>query len=871
MQNYSPKEIEPKWQKYWQKEGYHGRRQDPGGKKFYCLEMFPYPSGKLHMGHMRVYSIGDVLARFLTMKGYNVLHPMGWDAFGLPAENAAIENNTHPADWTLANIREMKRQQDSLGLSYDWDREVTSCLPDYYRWTQWLFLLLYKRGLAYKKKAAVNWCPDCRTVLANEQVENGGCWRCGSPVEPRDLEQWFLKITDYADRLLEDLDLLEGWPERVKVMQKNWIGRSDGARITFPVKGRDGEISVFTTRPDTIYGVTYMVLSPEHPLVDVLSRGNPEEREVKAFVRRVRGMSEISRTSAETEKEGVFTGSYAVNPINGREVPVLVGNYVLMSYGTGAVMGVPAHDQRDFLFAKKYRLPIREVIAPKAPGAGAGQEAGEEGADGRGSCCSSGNDSGSESGGGRGGDTGSSKSGEKVRGELEAAFEDYGILINSGPFDGMPSEEAIPRISTYFEEKGFGRPEVTYRLRDWLISRQRYWGAPIPIIYCEKCGPRPVPEDELPVELPYHVELGEGGQSPLARHREFLQAECPDCGGGATRETDTMDTFICSSWYFLRYCSPGYTEGPFAKKDVDYWMPVDQYIGGIEHAILHLMYARFFTKVLHDAGLTRAVEPFTRLLAQGMVNKDGAKMSKSKGNVVTPDEIIEKYGADTGRLFILFAAPPEKSLDWSDQGVEGCYRFLKRVWRLVQDYAALASEGRQGRDKDREFGPAEREAYYALHFALRKVTEDVEERYNFNTAVSAIMELVNSLYSYVNEAKNPNAALMQEALDTLVTMLAPFAPHICEELWQEALVREGSVHRRPWPRFNPEALVVEEVEVVVQVNGKVRGRITVPVGTGDEDLVAAARQEGRIAEYLAQGHLIKVISVPDKLLNLVIK
>ncbi len=849
MQNYNPKEIEPKWQEHWRDKDFHRTRQDPDREKFYCLEMFPYPSGKLHMGHMRVYSIGDVLARFLTMQGYNVLHPMGWDAFGLPAENAAIENRTHPADWTLANIKEMKRQQDALGLSYDWGREVTSCLPDYYRWTQWLFLLLYRRGLAYKKKAAVNWCPDCQTVLANEQVENGGCWRCGTAVEPRDLEQWFLKITDYADRLLEDLDLLEGWPERVKVMQRNWIGRSHGARITFPVKGHDAEISVFTTRPDTIYGVTYMVLSPEHPLVEVLSRGNPEEKEVKDFVRRVRGMSEISRTAAETEKEGVFTGAYAVNPVNSMEVPILVGNYVLMSYGTGAVMGVPAHDQRDFLFATRYGLPIREVIAP-APGEGAG---------GRGS-----GDVGDVGGVGVGGL-------RNARGELEAAFEDYGVMINSGPFDGMPSEEAIPKISEYFAEKGFGRPEVTYRLRDWLISRQRYWGAPIPIVYCGKCGARPVPEEELPVELPYDVDLGEGGQSPLARHQGFLQARCPDCGGAATRETDTMDTFICSSWYFLRFCSPDFAEGPFAPADVDYWMPVDQYIGGIEHAILHLMYARFFTKVLHDAGMTRAVEPFTRLLAQGMVNKDGAKMSKSKGNVVTPDEIIEKYGADTGRLFILFAAPPEKGLDWSDQGVEGCYRFLKRVWRLVQDYAPLAAAGREGRDREREFGPAEGEAYYALHFALRKVTEDVGERYNFNTAVSAIMELVNSLYAYVNGSPDPHAGLLREALEALVAMLAPFAPHICEELWQGALGGAGSVHQQPWPRFNPEALVVAEVEVVVQINGKVRGRITVLVGSGEEELVEAARREERIAGYLEKGRLVKVISVPDKLLNLVVK
>lgn len=826
MLNYNPKEIEPKWQKHWQTKGFHATRKDAGRKKFYCLEMFPYPSGKLHMGHMRVYSIGDVLARFLTMKGYNVLHPMGWDAFGLPAENAAIEHKTHPSDWTLANIAEMKRQQDSLGLSYDWNREVTSCLPDYYRWTQWLFLLLYKRGLAYKKKAAVNWCPDCQTVLANEQVENGGCWRCGTAVVPRDLEQWFLKITAYAERLLADLDLLEGWPERVKVMQRNWIGRSEGAEITFSVKGKDAEISVFTTRPDTIYGVTYMVLSPEHPLVHQLSSGGPEEKEVKAFVQKVAGLNDINRTSAETEKEGVFTGAYAINPVNGREVPILVGNYVLMSYGTGAVMGVPAHDQRDFLFAKKYGLPLQPVIAPEG--------------------------------------------GSLKAHTMHEAFEDYGILINSGSFDGMPSAEAIPAISAYFKEKGFGSPQVTYRLRDWLISRQRYWGAPIPMIYCETCGPKAVPEDQLPVQLPYDVDLRRGGQSPLARHQGFLQTKCPECGGAARRETDTMDTFICSSWYFMRYCSPTFSEGPFAAEDVDYWMPVDQYIGGIEHAILHLMYARFFTKVLHDAGLTKVVEPFTRLLAQGMVNKDGAKMSKSKGNVVTPDEIIAKYGADTGRLFILFASPPEKSLDWSDQGVEGCYRFLKRVWRLVMDYAPLVEEFKQGKSPGKAFGPAEKEAYYALHFALKKVTEDVGDRYNFNTAVSAIMELVNSLYGYVNDNPLPHGGLMKEALESLVSMLAPFAPHICEELWQ-VLGGPGSIHHQPWPVFDPKALVVAEVEVVVQINGKVRGRITVPVGTGQEELLALARRESKIEDYLQQGEILKVILVPDKLLNLVVK
>ncbi len=825
MKNYNFNGIEGKWQEYWQENNFCETKEDKNRKKFYCLEMFPYPSGKLHMGHMRVYSIGDVLARFLTMKGYNVLHPMGWDAFGLPAENAAIERGIHPSDWTYANIEEMKRQQRSLGLSYDWSREVTSCHPDYYRWSQWIFLLMYKRGLAYKKKASVNWCPDCQTVLANEQVENGACWRCSSVVEDRDLEQWFLKITDYADRLLDDLDVLEGWPERVKIMQRNWIGRSEGAEIIFRVKGSEEKISVFTTRPDTIFGVTYMVLSPEHPLVDKLVAGKEEETQVLEFAEKVKKMNELSRTSTETEKEGVFTGSYCINPVNGEEVPILVGNYVLMSYGTGAVMGVPAHDQRDFLFAHKYNLTIKVVISPK----------------------------GSEL---------------KVE-EMDEAYEEYGVLVNSAQFNGLTSEEAITNVTEHFEANGFGKGRITYRLRDWLISRQRYWGAPIPIVYCEKCGAKPVPEEQLPVELPYDVKLEKGGGSPLAKHEEFLKAQCPECGGTARRETDTMDTFICSSWYFFRYCSPGYKETPFAKEDVDNWMPVDQYIGGIEHAILHLMYARFFTKVLHDAGLTEAVEPFTRLLAQGMVNKDGAKMSKSKGNVVTPDEIIEQYGADTGRLFILFAAPPERGLDWNDQGVEGCYRFLKRVWRLVQENSEII-KGAAISNGTPNYGAKEKEVSFALHAALKKVTEDIEDRFNFNTAISAIMELVNSIYSYINEVEKPNSNLLAETLKNLVLMLAPFAPHIAEEMWRD-LGEKDSIHMQPWPQYNPEALKVDKVEVVVQINGKVRGRITVPTGAKEDEMLKAARGEEKIEKYLAEGEIRKVIAVPNKLLNLVVK
>ncbi len=825
MQKYNPGEIEQKWQNYWQKSNFFKSSEDKNRKKFYCLEMFPYPSGKLHMGHMRVYSIGDVLARFLTMRGYNVLHPMGWDAFGLPAENAAIERGVHPSDWTSSNIEEMKKQQKALGLSYDWEREVTTCDSDYYRWSQWLFLLLYRQGLAYRKKASVNWCSDCQTVLANEQVEDGACWRCGSSVTDRDLEQWFLKITAYADRLLEDLNLLDGWPERVKTMQQNWIGRSEGTEIQFPIRGLKEKISVFTTRADTVFGVTSMILAPEHPLVEKIIRGSSTQEQVRNFVESVKGLNERSRTTTEIEKEGVFTGGWAINPLNGSEIPILVGNYVLMTYGTGAVMGVPAHDQRDFLFASKYDLPVKVVVLPA--------------------------------------------DNKKLTAEsMTEAFEEYGILVNSGNFSGMSSKEAIQKITSYLKDTGQGDSQITYRLRDWLISRQRYWGAPIPIIYCEKCGVLPVPEEQLPVELPYDVQFKEGGGSPLAEHKGFLETSCPACGGAARRETDTMDTFICSSWYFLRYCSPDYQEAPFAGKDVDSWMPVDQYIGGIEHAILHLLYARFFTKVLYDAGLLGAKEPFTHLLAQGMVNKDGVKMSKSKGNVVTPDEIIEKYGADTGRLFILFASPPEKALDWNDQGVEGCYRFLKRVWRLVHDYSYLF-EGKQVESSSKKQEPLEKKLIFAVHAALKKVTEDIEKRFNFNTAISAIMELVNSLYAYVNEKDKPEPSLLKESFKQLLLMLAPFAPHMTEELWQK-IGEKTSIHLMPWSEHDPSALEVTEVEVVVQVNGKVRGRINVPAGTMAKELLSLARQEGKIQKYLENGEIRKIITVPDKLLNLVV-
>ncbi|MGI6097108.1 MAG: leucine--tRNA ligase [Dethiobacteria bacterium] len=825
MRAYNPKEIEPKWQKKWEEEDFYRTKTDPSRTKYYVLEMFPYPSGKLHMGHMRVYSIGDVLARFLRMRGYNVLHPMGWDAFGLPAENAAIENNVGPARWTSENISFMKKQQKSLGVSYDWEREVTTCNPDYYRWTQWLFLLFYKRGLAYKKKARVNWCPQCETVLANEQVEGGVCWRCSSTVEFRELEQWFLKITDYADRLLDDLELLEGWPERVKLMQKNWIGRSEGAEIAFRLKDFDEELRVFTTRSDTLFGVTYMVLAPEHPLVDKLVSGTEKEAEVREFVNKVKFENEISRTSAETEKIGVFTGRTCINPVNGEEVPILVGNYVLMSYGTGAVMGVPAHDERDFQFARKYNLPIRVVIQPE---------------------------------------------GEVLKEEtMTEAYTGPGRMVNSGQFNGLPNEEGINAVIAYLEKHNLGSRKVTYRLRDWLISRQRYWGAPIPIVYCEKCGIVPVPEDELPVILPTNITLKREGGSPLAGLEDFVWTECPRCGGKTRRETDTMDTFICSSWYFLRYASPKLDRAPFSREDVDYWMPVDQYIGGIEHAVLHLLYARFFMKVIYDAGLAKVQEPFKRLLAQGMVYKDGAKMSKSKGNVVSPDEIIEKYGADTGRLFILFASPPEKDLEWSDQGVEGCHRFLRRVWRLINENKHFVELNGKGTPFN---GEAEQKLRYHIHAAIKKVTEDIEERFNFNTAISAIMELVNATYSYLDKAAEgePDRRVIAEALKTIVILLAPFAPHITEEMWQ-LLGHKDSIHLQAWPDYDEEALRVEQVEVVVQINGKVRGRIMIPADADKEQMLAAAHGQERIRNLLAGKEILKEVTVPGKLVNIVVR
>ncbi len=825
-ERYDFKTIEPKWQTRWADQKIYAVPDAADKPKYYCLEMFPYPSGKLHMGHVRNYSIGDVVARYKTMQGFNVLHPMGWDAFGLPAENAAIKHGAmHPAQWTYENIATMREQLKQLGISYDWDREVATCHPGYYKWTQWLFLQLYHQGLAYKKKAAVNWCPSCATVLANEQVKDGGCERCKAVVERRELEQWFFKITDYADRLLDDLEKLPGWPDKVKIMQDNWIGRSEGAEITFTIDGMDESMTVFTTRPDTVFGVTYMVLAPEHPLVEKLIEGKPQAEDVRKLAASVRHQSELARTATETEKIGLFTGAYCINPVNGAKVPVLVANYVLMDYGTGAVMGVPAHDQRDFEFARKYNLPIRVVIQPE--GVALNPD------------------------------------------EMNEAYYGGGLMVNSGHFDGTPNEDGITAVTRYLDEKGLGHGLINYRLRDWLISRQRYWGAPIPIVYCEKCGTVPVPVQDLPVMLPMDVAFTPTGRSPLEEHAAFANATCPTCGGQAWRETDTMDTFMCSSWYYYRYTSPRDEDNAWDPASVRYWLPVDQYIGGVEHAILHLLYSRFFTKVLFDAGLVDNEEPFTNLLTQGMVLKDGTKMSKSKGNVVSPEDIIATYGADTARLFILFAAPPERDLEWSVQGVEGCYRFLNRVWRLVEPLGdSLAGVPLPGPGK---MSGVNGEMRRVTHVTIKRVTEDVGNRFNFNTAVSAIMELVNALYQYREVPEmDRDRGVMKEAVETLVVLLAPFGPHIAEELW-EVTGHAESVHSMPWPAYEPEAIQEDEVTIVVQINGKVRERMLVPANIKPDEMKELVMQQERVQELIAGKQVVKVIPVPGKLLNIVVK
>ena len=819
---YNFKKIEPRWQKIWaEKDAFHVT-EDPNKEKFYCLEMFPYPSGKLHMGHVRNYSIGDVLARYLHMNGKNVLHPIGFDSFGLPAENAAIKNQTHPAVWTSSNIAEMENQLRQLGFSYDWDREVCTYKEDYYRWMQWIFIQFYKHGLAYKKENPVNWCPSCQTVLANEQVVEGRCERCGTEVTKKSLSQWYLKITDYADRLLECLDTLPGWPEHVKTMQRNWIGRSEGTEVVYKLKGSDTPMPVFTTRVDTIFGATFMVISPEHPMVEELIAGSPEEENCRAYIEQAKKQSDIERTSTVKEKTGAFTGRYAINPATGEDIPIYLADYVLMGYGTGIVMGVPYGDQRDFDFAKKYDLPIIPVVDPHRD--------------------------------------------DIDINNLKEAFSDDGTVINSGKYNGMDNREAIKAMQKDFEEAGFAVPKVNFKLRDWLISRQRYWGTPIPMINCPDCGWVPEKEENLPVILPTDVEFTGKGESPIVTSKTFVDTVCPCCGKPAKREVDTMDTFLDSSWYELRYCDNKNDKAVWDREKADYWMNVDQYIGGVEHAILHLMYARFFCKFLHDIGLTKAEEPFQNLLTQGMVLKDGKKMSKSIGNVVSPEEIIEKYGADTARLFILFAAPPEKELEWSDTGVEGSYKFLGRVYRLVADMAELTAGIPKRYIPE---GKDDKQLAYILNNTIKRVSEDIQKRFNFNTAISAIMELVNEMYRY-KELEDINLGLLADATEKLVLMLAPFVPHIGEEMW-EGIGGEGLVYDAKWPEVDESMLVKDSVEIVVQINGKVREKAEVPAGLDKAGLEETVLAMDSVKALMEGKNVVKVIAVPGKLVNIVVK
>ncbi|MDY3240299.1 MAG: leucine--tRNA ligase [Anaerovoracaceae bacterium] len=824
-EKYNFKEIEQKWQKYWDENQCFKTVEDDSKEKYYCLEMFPYPSGKLHMGHVRNYSIGDVVARFKKMDGYNVLHPMGWDSFGLPAENAAIKHGIHPSKWTWDNISEMRNQLKQLGLSYDWDREVATCHEDYYKWMQWIFIQFYNRGLAYKKENPVNWCPSCQTVLANEQVVDGCCERCKSPVGKKNLSQWYLKITDYADRLLDNLDKLDGWPNKVKTMQRNWIGRSTGAEVDFAIKDDDRKMKIFTTRCDTLFGVTYMVMAPEHPYVMSLVEGTEYEQPVKDYLDKVQHMSEIERTSTTNEKTGVFIGRYAINPLNGKEVPIFISDYVLMDYGTGAIMAVPAHDQRDFDFAKKFNLEIIPVVDPQNP--------------------------------------------EIDLYNLKEAFVAEGTMINSGEFNGLNNRDAIEKVAAYLEEKGIGKKTVNYRLRDWLISRQRYWGCPIPMVYCDDCGWVPEKEENLPVLLPTDVEFTGKGESPLTTSKVFAHAVCPKCGKPARREMDTMDTFLDSSWYFLRYCDPKNSKAPFDFSKVSYWFGengVDQYIGGVEHAILHLMYSRFFMMALYDMGLVSCEEPFQNLLTQGMVNKDGKKMSKSLGNVVSPEEIINKYGADTARLFILFAAPPERELDWSDAGVEGSYRFLNRVYRLVYEFKEKYPEVPACFEVKTA---ADKSLNYMLNTAIKKVSEDVGGRFSFNTAISSIMELVNEMYRY-KEGTDVNPGLFGKAVKELIIILSPFTPHICEEMW-EHMGQKGSLTTVAWPEYDEDALVKDEIEIVVQVNGKLKEKLMVESNLTKEQLEKIAMEHEKVQALLEGKTVVKVIAVPNRLLNIVVK
>jgi len=816
---YDFKAIEQRWQQRWEEEKTYQVSHQPGRPKYYVLEMFPYPSGRIHMGHVRNYSIGDVIARYKRMQGFNVLHPMGWDAFGLPAENAAMKRGIHPASWTYDNIDYMRGQLKAMGLSYDWDRELATCRPDYYRWEQQLFLKMLERDLIYRKETTVNWCDDCQTVLAREQVIDGACWRCDQPVLPKIMSGWFFKITSYAEELLADLDKLTGWPEKVVTMQRNWIGKSSGLACDFKVEGSDQAITIFTTRPDTIFGVTFMSLAVEHPLLKTLTSGKPQEHEVSAFVHETMLAKQRATLEQEVEKQGVFTGSYCINPFTGERVPIYAANFVLMEYGTGAVMAVPAHDQRDFEFARKYDLPIRVVVQPEAALDPA---------------------------------------------SMTEAWEGTGILVASGSFTGLDSIEAQQAIVEDAKQKSYGQPYVTYRLRDWGISRQRYWGAPIPVIHCDHCGIVPVPESDLPILLPGAGDP-KGSHSPLHHQHDFIAAICPTCGRPARRETDTLDTFVESSWYFARYTNPGLDTAPIDKEAAAYWLPVDQYIGGVEHAILHLLYARFFTKMLRDLGYLEVDEPFTNLLTQGMVIKDGAKMSKSKGNVVDPNELIEQYGADTVRLFSLFAAPPERDLEWNAQGVEGASRFLNRVYRLVAGNLACF---KQTAPVDlTALNEPSRTLHRKTHQTIRRVTESIESNFHFNTAISGVMELVNLAAA---PSSDPiDLAVQREALETILTLLFPMAPHFCEELWQMS----GHAHQlnnASWPTYNIDAAKEDEITIIVQINGKVRAKLLVSPDTDDQTLQRMAVGEEKVAKLLGDKQPKKIIVVQKKLVNIVV-
>ena len=843
MREYDPQSIERKWQERWRETRAFEPVEDPDLEKFYCLVMFAYPSGHAHVGHVRNYMIGDVVARTKRMRGFNVLHPFGWDAFGLPAENAAIEHGTRPETWTRDNVAHMKGQLQRLGISYAWDREFATCDREYYRWNQWLFLKMYERDLAYRRRSNVNWCPSCQTVLANEQVVDGACWRCGTTVHERELDQWFFRITQYAQQLLDGIEGLDEWPEKVLTMQRNWIGRSKGVRLQFSLVARENaggdepattNLDVFTTRVDTICGATFVLLAPEHPFVDEIALTNADPEGFRTKVGQFRALDRTARLTGQVEKEGFDTGRRAVNPFTNEVIPIWVANFVLADYGTGAIMAVPAHDQRDFEFARKYELPVRVVIQPDGPD-------GEKRLDGA---------------------------------TLEAASPAAGRVVDSGEFSGMPSPDALEAMTRFAEERGFGREEVQFRLRDWGVSRQRYWGTPIPIVYCDTCGPRPVPYEDLPVELPTITDFSGRGDSPLAQVPEFAQTTCPECGGPATRETDTMDTFVDSSWYFYRYCDPTNDTAPFDVEKVKYWTPIDFYSGGVEHAILHLIYSRFFCRVFADLGLVSHDEPFTRLLTQGMVLRGGAVMSKSKGNVVDPDEMLATFGADALRLYEMFVAPPEKEIEWTDAGLEGSARFLGRVWRAVMTEV----EGGRSADGptpdltkgDIELDDAERSLRRKTHDTIRRVSFDIEPRVHLNTAISALMELVNDLYAFREGGpKGPaSRAVVREALEALVLMLSPFTPHLSEELW-EALGHTQGVVAAGWPAFNPEVARADEVVVPVQVNGRVRARLTVDAGTSPAELEALALQDPQVVPYISNKDIARVIVVPGKLVNIV--